>query len=62
MVAQTDEPIRLTEGQTEMLTRALAEAARQAATPKLSETEIIKKSAPTPVRPAVKPPNKITII
>ena len=62
MVAQTNEPIRLTEGQTELLTRALEEAARQASTPRSSETEIINKPAPTLVRPSVKPPNKITII
>ena len=48
METKANEPIRLTEGQTEMLTKALAEAAEQAAKPKAGETEMISK-------PLVKP-------
>jgi len=41
----------------------LAEAAQQAAIPKSSETDIIKKPAPAmSVRPAPKPAQKTTII
>ena len=63
MKSPSNEPIRLTESQTEMLTRALAEALQEAAIPKSSETEFIKKPAVVkPVRPAAKPLNKTTII
>ena len=59
----SDTPIRLTGHQTELLTRALVEAAQQAAIPKSSETDIIKKPAPAMnVRPAPKPVKKVTII
>jgi hypothetical protein len=61
MVAQSNEPIRLTEGQTEMLTRALAEAARQAALPKSADTQFkVREIKPAP--PAAKPQNKFRII
>jgi hypothetical protein len=50
-----DKPIQLTARQTELLTRAMSEAVKEAAIPKASETEIIKKPAPaTPVPPAAK--------
>jgi len=62
MAAPSEEPIRLTAGQTELLTRALVEAARQAALPRSSETEVIKHPAPEPPPPAAKPPKKLTII
>jgi len=59
----SDKPIRLTEQQTEMLTRAMAEAVQEAAVPKVSETDIIKKPAPAvPIRPVAKPATKTTII
>ena len=62
METKPSEPIRLTEGQTEMLTKALVEAAEQAATPKANETEIISKplakpdAALTPSAKAAKKP------
>lgn len=43
METKLSEPIRLTEGQTELLTKALVEAAEQAAQPKARETEIVIK-------------------
>lgn len=43
METKANEPIRLTEGQTEMLTKALAEAAQQAAAPKADETNFITR-------------------
>ena len=61
METKPSEPIRLTEGQTELLTKALAEAAEQAAKPKASETEIISRplvkpaAAPVPTNRAKKP-------
>jgi hypothetical protein len=59
----SDKPIQLTERQTELLTRAMAEAVQEAAIPKASETDVIKKPAPAPpVHPAAKPPQKTTII
>ena len=48
METKTSEPIRLTEGQTELLTKALVEAAEQAAQPKAHETEIATKPLPRP--------------
>lgn len=48
METKTSEPIRLTEGQTELLTKALFEAAEQAAQPKVHETEITTKPLATP--------------
>jgi hypothetical protein len=62
MAAPSDEPIRLTESQTELLTKALAEAARQAALPRLSETEIIKHPTAERTLPAAKPSKKGTVI
>ena len=43
METKSSEPIRLSEGQTELLTKALVEAAEQAAQPKAHETEITAK-------------------
>ena len=48
METKPSEPIRLTEGQTEMLTKALLEAAEQAAQPKAHETEIVVKPLAKP--------------
>lgn len=48
MDTKANEPIRLTEGQTEMLTKALAEAAEQAALPKAHDTEVIGNPLPKP--------------
>jgi hypothetical protein len=49
METKPSEPIRLTEGQTELLTKALLEASQQAAQPKVHETEIITKPLVKPV-------------
>ena len=49
METKANEPIRLSEGQTEMLTKALAEAAEQAALPKAHDTEVIGNPLPKPV-------------
>ena len=54
METKANEPIRLTEGQTELLTKALIEAAEQAAQPKAHETEIISKPL---VKPAASQPS-----
>ena len=59
METKSSEPIRLTEGQTELLTKALLGAAEQAAQPKAHETEVAykplsKPAAATP--PSVKKP------
>jgi len=48
METKTSESIRLTEGQTELLTKALLGAAEQAAQPKVHETEITTKPLATP--------------
>ena len=61
METKANEPIRLTEGQTELLTKALIEAAEQAAQPKAHETEIVSKplvkpAAPQPSNRAAKKP------
>ena len=57
-----NKPIRLTETQTELLTRALAEAAQEAGIPKASETDTVRKHVAAPIRPAAQPPKKTTII
>ena len=62
MAVPSNEPIRLTEHQTELLTRAMAEALEEANAPKASETELLKKPAPKPVRPAAKPSTRAMII
>jgi hypothetical protein len=43
MEAESNKPIRLTEGQTELLTRALTEAVEQGAIPTAGDTQTIKK-------------------
>ena len=48
METKLNESIRLTEGQTELLTKALVEAAEQAARPKAPETEIVAKPLAKP--------------
>ena len=48
METKPSEPIRLSEGQTELLTKALLEAAKQAAQPKAHETEITTKPLAKP--------------
>jgi len=62
MKAPLAQPIRLTEGQTEMLTKALADAAKQGAKSKSGETQMIKKPAEKPVPPAPKSGKKSMII
>jgi len=57
METKSSEPIRLTEGQTELLTKALVEAAKQAAQPKAHETEITAKPLATPAT-ATAPSNR----
>ena len=52
MEASTNNPIRLTEGQTELLTKALAEAAEQGAKSKSTETQAIRKPLAKPASPA----------
>jgi hypothetical protein len=55
METKSSEPIRLTEGQTELLTKALLGAAEQAAQPKAYETEIATKPLAKPA--AATPPS-----
>jgi hypothetical protein len=62
MAVPSNEPIRLSERQTEMLTRALVEAAQEAKAPKASETDILKKPAPKLIRHEEKSPKKVTNI
>ncbi len=49
------QPIRLTEGQTELLTKALLEAAEQATQPKAPGTEFVAKSVARPAAAAASP-------
>jgi len=57
METKPSEPIRLSEGQTELLTKALLEAAEQANQPKAHETEIVSKPMVKPAD-ASAPPNR----
>ena len=60
--ALSNKPIRLTEGQTELLTKALMEAAEQGAAPRCSETQVIRKPLPKLPAPVPKPSPRVTII
>jgi hypothetical protein len=55
METKSSEPIRLTEGQTELLTKALHEAADQAAQPKAHETSVVSRPLAKPA--AATPPS-----
>jgi hypothetical protein len=61
MAIPSNEPIRLTEHQTELLTRAMAEALEEAKAPKASETELLRKPAAKPVLPVAKPTRAMII-
>jgi len=52
MDSSTNEPIRLSDGETQMLTRALVEAQAQADAPKAEETDtqLIRRAEPAPAR------------
>jgi hypothetical protein len=60
--ASTNNPIRLTEGQTELLTKALAEAAEQGAKSKSTETQAIRKPLAKPAPPAGRPAKKSMVV
>ena len=62
MKAPLAQPIRLTEGQTEMLTKALTDAAKEGARSKSGETQMIKKPMEKSPSPTVKSGKKSLVI
>ena len=62
MDALSNKPIRLTESQTELLTKALAEAAELGAKSRSAETQVIRRPLGKPASPLVTTPKKHRII
>ncbi len=62
MDAPSYKPIRLTESQTELLTKALAEAAEMAAKSTFTDTQVIRRPLGKPVSPLVTTAKKPRII